>query len=81
MNAEKEMNNSKSNSTSTETYYHKVDEVMAIGFANGLWYTLMGNNRLSDGFEKKEDAIKDAERKDWIRIMSVIQIMINQKDK
>lgn len=43
---------------------------------NGKWYVLMGKYRLTESFETKTEAVKDAEEITYFRIMQVFQIMM-----
>lgn len=40
------------------------------------WYVTLGMYRLTNDLENKEDAIADAQREDWERLMQVMGIMI-----
>ena len=42
------------------------------------WMVTLGNYQISDKFNTKEEAIKDAQRIDWNRIMVVITIAIRK---
>lgn len=39
------------------------------------YYTIFGQYRLSEAYESKEEAIKDAQREDWMRVMHVMEII------
>jgi len=43
---------------------------------NENWYVLLGKYRLSEAYQEKEEALKDANRNDWMRTMQVVGIMI-----
>lgn len=45
------------------------------------WFVLIGNTRLTDGLESKEEALEDAKRVDWERMMQVMSVMIEQYAK
>jgi hypothetical protein len=46
------------------------------------YYVLLGMYRLNENeFSSKEDALLDAERKDWFRIMQIVGIMLENYNK
>lgn len=44
------------------------------------WGVLIGKYRLSEKFEHFGEALDDAKRQDWERVMQIIQLMIEQHD-
>ena len=47
----------------------------------GKWFVVMGKYRLSETLGTKEEAIEDAERTDWMRLMQIVQLMIDNNKK
>ena len=45
------------------------------------YYVMLGKYRLTDGFETKEEAIKDSERNDVLRIMQLAEIVYNSREE
>lgn len=47
---------------------------------NDLWHVCIGHYRLTEGMTKL-DAYEDSKREDWIRVMQVMGIMIENYNK
>lgn len=45
------------------------------------WFVTLGNNKLSVALKSKEEALKDAERNDWLRICQVMEAVYNIKSE
>jgi hypothetical protein len=45
------------------------------------WFVLIGMYRLSESFKTKEEALEDAKRTDWERMMQVMGVMIENYNK
>ena len=45
------------------------------------YYVMLGKYRLTDGLETKEEAIKDSERNDVLRIMQLAEIVYNSREE
>ena len=48
---------------------------------NGKVFGVMGNYRLTEGFESEEEAEKKVKAITWDRLVQVFSIMINEQDK
>lgn len=75
--------NGKPKSTSHEELieYHEIkDTPFTIARQDKDWFVLMGKYRLTQNLQTKEEAIKEARSKSWIRIMQVINIMMIDHD-
>lgn len=45
------------------------------------WYVLIGKYRITDGMASMEDALKDTERKDWDRVLQIVNVAIQNNNK
>lgn len=45
------------------------------------WYVQIGNWRVTEALKSKEEALQDAERTDWDRIIQVIEVVVKTINK
>lgn len=65
-----------------ESESHSVNKTpFSIVYTDNKWFTTLGKYRISEPFTTGIEALEDAQRVDWQRMMQVMQLMIEENAK